>query len=117
MELRECARRIRDVLESLVRADDVERFGRERQAHRISHGELESRFDYVIVDTGPVLFVSDTLQLARSADAVVLSVLVGMSQVGNVSETASRLRAVGAKLTGVVVNGVHNVGHNYGYGY
>ena len=67
---------------------------------------LEAQFDFVVIDTAPLLLVADTLLLAREADGVVLSVLLGVSQVGHVAETAARLRAIGANLTGAVVNGV-----------
>lgn len=73
--------------------------------------ELESRFDFLVIDTAPLLLVSDTLLLAREADGVVLSVLLGVSQVSHVSVTATRLRAVGANLTGAVVNGVWQDAH------
>ncbi|HVL11222.1 MAG TPA: hypothetical protein VM529_01565, partial [Gemmata sp.] len=59
-----------------------------------------------VIDTSPLLLVSDTLLLAREADGVVLSVLLGVSQVSRVSETVNRLQAVGARLSGVVVNNV-----------
>ena len=60
----------------------------------------------MVIDTAPLLLVSDTLLLAREADGVVLSVLHGVSQVAHVAETAGRLHAVGAKLKGAVINGV-----------
>lgn len=68
--------------------------------------ELESQFDFLVIDTAPLLLVSDTLLLAREANGVVLSVLLGASQVGHVTQAVERLRAVGANLTGAVVNGV-----------
>ena len=68
--------------------------------------ELEASHDFVIVDSGPVLFVSDSLLMARGADGVLLSVLLDVSRVASVEETRDRLRAVGANVLGVVVNGV-----------
>ena len=68
--------------------------------------ELEAEYDFVIVDSGPVLLVSDSLLMARDADGVLLSVLLDVSRVASVEETRDRLRAVGANVLGVVVNGV-----------
>jgi capsular exopolysaccharide synthesis family protein len=68
--------------------------------------ELEREFDFVVVDSGPVLLVSDSLLMARDADGVLLSVLVEVSRVNSVEETRDRLRTVGANVLGVVVNGV-----------
>ena len=44
--------------------------------------------------------------VAWNQDGVILSVLLGVSQITRVAETADRLKAIGAKLVGVVVNGV-----------
>ncbi|MBX9580896.1 MAG: AAA family ATPase [Gemmataceae bacterium] len=79
--------------------------------------DLEARYDFVVVDSAPLLLVSDTLLLAREADGVVLSVLLGVSQVAHVAETAGRLQAVGAKLTGAVVNGVWHKAYRSGAAY
>jgi Mrp family chromosome partitioning ATPase len=70
--------------------------------------ELKEQFDFVVIDTSPLLLVSDTMLLAREADGVVLSVLLGVSQIARVAETVNRLNAVGARLSGVVVNNVRS---------
>ena len=53
----------------------------------------------------------------READGVVLSILLGVSQVAHVAETASRLQAVGANLVGAIINGVWNKAYQAGYEY
>jgi len=68
--------------------------------------DLEAGYDFVVIDSGPVLLVSDSLLLARDADGVLLSVLLDVSRVSSVEETRDRLRTVGANVLGVVVNGV-----------
>ena len=70
--------------------------------------QLESEFDFVVIDTSPLLMVSDAMLLAREADGVVLSVLLGVSQIARVAETVNRLHAIGAELAGVVVNNVQS---------
>jgi succinoglycan biosynthesis transport protein ExoP len=70
--------------------------------------ELESKFDFVVIDTSPLLLVSDAMLLARETDGVVLSVLLGVSQIVRVAETVNRLHAIGAPLAGVVVNNVQS---------
>jgi capsular exopolysaccharide synthesis family protein len=70
--------------------------------------ELESKFDFVVLDTSPLLLVSDAMLLAREADGVVVSVLLGVSQIVRVAETVNRLQAIGAPLAGVVVNNVQS---------
>jgi len=70
--------------------------------------QLESEFDFVVIDTSPLLMVSDAMLLAREADGVVVSVLLGVSQIARVAETVNRLQAIGAVLAGVVVNNVQS---------
>ena len=75
---------------------------------RILKQQLESEFDFVVIDTSPLLMVSDAMLLAREADGVVLSVLLGVSQIARVAETVNRLHDIGAELAGVVVNNVQS---------
>jgi succinoglycan biosynthesis transport protein ExoP len=75
---------------------------------RILKRQLESEFDFVVIDTSPLLMVSDAMLLAREADGVVVSVLLGVSQIARVAETVNRLQAIGAELAGVVVNNVQS---------
>jgi Mrp family chromosome partitioning ATPase len=79
--------------------------------------QMKDQFDFVVIDTSPLLLVSDTMLMAREADGVVLSVLLGVSQIVRVAETVNRLQAVGAKLAGVVVNNVRNPASPHAYAY
>ncbi len=60
---------------------------------RLLKREMESQFDFVVIDTSPLLLVTDTMLLAREADGVILSVLLGVSQIARIAETMSRLQA------------------------
>jgi Mrp family chromosome partitioning ATPase len=73
---------------------------------RLLKREMESQFDFVVIDTSPLLLVTDTILLAREADGVILSVLLGVSQIARIAESVNRLQAVGAEVVGVVVNNV-----------
>ena len=65
---------------------------------------LQEEFDFVVVDSHPVLPAADALLLARQADAVILSVLREVSQTPRVYAASRRLEAVGARVLGAVVN-------------
>ncbi len=80
---------------------------------------LETDYDYVIVDTPPLLPVADALLLARHVDGVLLALLSDVSRLGAVAEARDRLTAVGTNILGVVVNGVSNLhyGNSYDYYY
>src|SRR6266481_5330342 len=67
---------------------------------------LRSQYDFVIVDTPPVLPVTDAVVLAREADAVVLVVKGHGTPSALVREARDRLLMAGAPLLGVVVNDV-----------
>ena len=60
----------------------------------------------MIIDTPPVLPVTDAVVLAREADAVVLVVRGHGTPSGLVREARDRLVMTGAPLLGVVVNDV-----------
>ena len=93
--------------EHIPRALMIEAVGRIAAAVELPvTADLEAGYDFVIVDSGPVLLVSDSLLMARDADGVLLSVLLDVSRVSSVEETRDRLRTVGANVLGVVVNGV-----------
>lgn len=71
---------------------------------RIVQGFRDS-FDHVVIDAGPVLEVSDSLLLGQQSDAVILAAMLDVSRVPQVNAAVARLRSVGARLMGVVVNG------------
>lgn len=72
--------------------------------------QLESRFDFIIVNTGPVLKVADPLLLGQYAEGAILSVLRDVSQIHKVYEASERLKLAGVKVVGAVINGVEEHG-------
>ncbi len=62
------------------------------------------RADVVIVDTPPLLAVTDAAVIAAVADSAILVVHQGETDADEVARSAARLREVGANLRGVVVN-------------
>jgi|GEM_PF-5167874 len=81
---------------------------------------LESEYDFVVVDTGPFLLLTDAQLLARSSDGVILSSLLNFSRFGAVVQTKNRLSVLGSRILGVVVHGVrshYSGGYYSGYSY
>jgi capsular exopolysaccharide synthesis family protein len=66
---------------------------------------LKDQYDFLVVDTSPVLPVPDALLLGQQADAVVLSVLRDVSRLPAVYQAQQRLDALGIRLLGAVVIG------------
>lgn len=65
---------------------------------------LEREFDLVILDTPPLLPVSDGRVLARFVDAAVLVLRLQESMRGDAQLAAAQLQADGSRLLGVVLN-------------
>lgn len=78
--------------------------------------ELRSRFDYVILDTPPVLVVSDPATVAPIADGVILTVRLRRNLKPIAIRASQMLHAMNANMIGVVVNGVGVGANGYGYG-
>lgn len=83
---------------------------------RILH-EASNGFDFVLVDSPPILPVADALAIARNVDGVLISVMQDQSRYGAVQTACQRLNMVGAKVLGVVVSGMKSVGGYYYYYY
>ncbi|ELP34561.1 Exopolysaccharide synthesis protein [Rhodopirellula baltica SWK14] len=81
---------------------------------------LREEYDYIILDTPPLLVVTDPSITASMTDGVVMALKVRRKSKPNAKEAASILANVGAKLLGVVINasdeGANNDGYK-GYGY
>ncbi|MEJ7584590.1 MAG: polysaccharide biosynthesis tyrosine autokinase [Acidimicrobiales bacterium] len=65
---------------------------------------LRDSYDYVIVDTPPVLAVADTLGMVSRFDAVVLVVSLDANTSAEVTDAEEQLQRVGAQLIGAVIN-------------
>jgi tyrosine-protein kinase Etk/Wzc len=75
---------------------------------------LSARYDVVLIDTAPVLAVSDPLVVATHAGTMFNVVRGGVSTVGEIEETVKRLNRAGATVTGIVFNGVKARSYAYG---
>jgi capsular exopolysaccharide synthesis family protein len=66
---------------------------------------LKKDYEYIVIDGAPVLACADTLMLAQRSDAVVVSVLAGVSGLPAVSAAWRRLSLLGARPLGIVMQG------------
>jgi Mrp family chromosome partitioning ATPase/capsular polysaccharide biosynthesis protein len=84
--------------------------------------ELKQTADYVLIDTPPVLPVSDALLLAPQVDAVILTARLRSSTRGEMEEVRNLMSRAGVRAIGVVAGGVkvrpgYYRKRRYGYGY
>jgi capsular exopolysaccharide synthesis family protein len=63
-------------------------------------------FDTVVIDAGPVLAFADVLLLGQLSDAAIVVTMRDVSRVPLVGKAVDRLRSVGIRVLGTVVNGV-----------
>jgi succinoglycan biosynthesis transport protein ExoP len=63
-------------------------------------------FDHVVVDAGPVHAFADVLLLGQLSDAAIVVTMRDVSRLPAVSKAVERLRSVGVRVLGTVVNGV-----------
>jgi capsular exopolysaccharide synthesis family protein len=76
---------------------------------------LKQEFEFVIVDSSPVLPVTDSLLIGQHADRVLFSILREVSQMPKVYAAYQRLTVLGIQVLGAVVSGTDEVVYSYGY--
>jgi non-specific protein-tyrosine kinase len=79
--------------------------------------ELRGISDFVLLDTPPVLAVSDAITVATAADATILVVEAKSATRSSLQQAIRQLEKVGSRLSGAVLNNVdRSTGRQYGYG-
>ncbi len=68
--------------------------------------DVRAQYAYVIVDTPPILLASEALVIAKEVDGVLLCTMRDHSREAQVKAACERLRTVGARNLGAVLNGV-----------
>jgi capsular exopolysaccharide synthesis family protein len=74
---------------------------------------LRERFEFIIVDTAPLLLVTDSLILSQYVDSAVFSILRDVSQIHPVQAAYERLSSLGVPILGAVVSGVTRSSYTY----
>ena len=75
--------------------------------------EMGGHYDYVIVDSAPILPVSDSVALAGSVDGVFVVAHAGRVTRATSANTLERLERVGAPVLGMVLNQASKVSKEY----
>lgn len=86
--------------------------------------ELKSRYKYIVIDTAPVLPVSDSIVLGKLVDVVLVAVKAGSTTIKMTRETIKRLNIANVNPTGLVLTqldkpnkayGKHGLNYYYSY--
>jgi capsular exopolysaccharide synthesis family protein len=79
--------------------------------------QLSNMFDRVLVDSPPLLPVTDAVILSQAVDTTLLVVAAGQTRARDLRRASEALSLVHAKTIGVVLNEVtKSTGYGYGYG-
>jgi polysaccharide biosynthesis transport protein len=93
--------------------DPVKLVGSRKMHEVLTH--LREQFDYIFIDSPPLIAVSDAVRLSTMVDGVVLVVKGQETTRDGLKETCSRLRYARAKILGVVLNRVDMKNGDYRY--
>lgn len=77
----------------------------------------KEQYDYVLIDTPPVMPVTDALIVSRFVDGMILVIASAEVKVEMARDVKKQLQQAGANILGVVLNKVRSEHHGYGYGY
>lgn len=77
---------------------------------------LSVRYDFVLIDTPPVLGFADALTVGATSGAIFNVVRSGISTVDEIEAAVKRLNQAGRTVTGTVFNGAKPRFSHYGYG-
>lgn len=73
----------------------------------------KEKYDYVIIDTPPVLAVTDSSVIGRIADVTMLIARYRKTSHDELEDSMGRLSNAGIKVEGVIFNGVERTARNY----
>jgi succinoglycan biosynthesis transport protein ExoP len=76
--------------------------------------ELATRFDRILLDSPPILAVTDAVLLSRVTDGIILVAQAGKTHTEDVTLAVRQLRDVDAPVLGVILNVIDISGRRYG---
>lgn len=76
---------------------------------------LKGQYQHVIIDSPPAISFTDAAILSTLVDGVILVAMAGKSSLHLMRRFKQRLGAIGARIYGVVLNGVRQNSVEYGY--
>jgi polysaccharide biosynthesis transport protein len=79
--------------------------------------ELKKEFEFIIVDSSPILYVADSASVGRNVDGAIMVVRSHASRLPAVAVACERVEMLGIDLIGGVMVGVQSNLSGYGYSY
>lgn len=79
--------------------------------------QLSTQFDHVIIDTPPVLAVTDGIIISQYAGVNLVIARYAKTQMKELEITVNRFEQAGVKVNGFILNDIQRNAAGYGYGY
>ncbi|HEE5441963.1 TPA: polysaccharide biosynthesis tyrosine autokinase [Acinetobacter baumannii] len=79
--------------------------------------QLQSQYDHIIIDTPPVLAVTDGIIISQYTDVNLIVARYTKSQMKELELTVNRFEQAGVKVNGFILNDIQRASAGYGYGY
>lgn len=81
--------------------------------------QLSQQYDHIIIDTPPILAVTDGIVISQYAGVNLLVARYAKSQMKELELSLNRFEQAGVKLNGFILNDIQrsSVGYSYGYNY
>jgi protein-tyrosine kinase len=85
--------------------------------------KLRKKYDYILLDSPPVINVSDAIYISRLSDSILFVLSQNRTKRGLVKEAINLLKQNNCNILGIVINQVdikktrYGYGYGYGYGY
>ena len=78
---------------------------------------ISKQYDHVIIDSPPILAVTDASIIGRMASATLMVIRAGQHPMRELEQSTKRLLQAGVDIKGIVFNDVPESSSSYGYGY
>ncbi|MFW1953196.1 polysaccharide biosynthesis tyrosine autokinase [Acinetobacter beijerinckii] len=78
---------------------------------------LDQQYDHIIIDTPPVLAVTDGIIISQYAGVNLLVARYAKSQMKELELSLNRFEQAGVKVNGFILNDIQRASAGYGYGY
>lgn len=78
---------------------------------------LDQQYDHIIIDTPPVLAVTDGIIISQYAGVNLLVARYAKSQMKELELSLNRFDQAGVKVNGFILNDIQRASAGYGYGY
>lgn len=96
-------------------ANSSELLSTQKFADMLTH--LSSQFDHILIDTPPVLAVTDGIIISQYAGVNLVVARYAKTQMKELELTVNRFEQAGVKVNGFILNDTQREAGGYGYGY